>query len=73
MHDRQGNQETTVTRKFGDKEHTITTKIDKDGKKEVIENLVNMSESDAKQFLKQDGSLDQPSDLSIFDKFFGKL
>lgn len=49
VRDNSGNEERTITRKFGDKEHTITIKRDREGREERTENLVNMNENDASQ------------------------
>lgn len=59
----------------GDKEYTITTKINKDGKQEIIENLVNMDENEARQLIsnrKDDDNAFGPhnNNWSFFDKYF---
>lgn len=48
--DSSGNEETTITRKFGDMEHTIIIKRDKEGREERTENLVNIDGNNAGQF-----------------------
>lgn len=73
VRDNEGNEETTITRKIGDKEHTVTKRRDKNGKEEIIENLVNLDEKDLDSFLHKKLPEFQPPDVhkpSIFDKFF---
>lgn len=43
VRDNRGNEERTITRKIGDKEHTITIKKDKEGREERTEDLINMN------------------------------
>lgn len=50
VRDSSGNQETTITKKFGDKEHTVIIKKDREGRQERIENFINMDSNDAGQF-----------------------
>lgn len=45
VRDNIGNEERTITKKIGDKEHTITIKRDKDGREERTENFVNMDDN----------------------------
>lgn len=61
--DRDGNEETTVTRKRGDQEYSVTTRKDKHGREEKVENYVNLKEEDIDEFLKK--GLDKP--LQPFD------
>lgn len=68
VRDHEGNEETTITRKQGDKEYSIVKKRDKDGKEETIENLVNLDEKEVDRFLPKP-NVDEGS-WSIFDRFF---
>lgn len=74
LRDQQGNEETTITRRQGEKEYSITTRKDKDGKQEIIENLVNMDENDKDVFLKSTESYgvrpEKPPNWFPFDRFF---
>ncbi|XP_018324576.1 uncharacterized protein LOC108736600 [Agrilus planipennis] len=76
VRDQEGNEETTITQKFGDKEYTVTTRVDKNGHKEIEENMVNIDESEKNQIFKQDsvqGSSKFGSflkDWSDFEHFF---
>ncbi|KAF2899928.1 hypothetical protein ILUMI_06267 [Ignelater luminosus] len=75
VRDQQGNEETTVTRRQGDKEYSITTRTDKDGQKEIVENLVNMDENDKDAFLKATEPYGvppkkPPPNWFPFDRFF---
>lgn len=49
VRDNSGNEERTITRKFGDKEHTVIIKKDKDGREERTENFINMDSNDGSQ------------------------
>lgn len=51
VRDSEGNEETIVTHKRGDKEYTRITKINKNGEREVKENFVNLDEGDLGKFL----------------------
>ncbi|XP_050309287.1 HCLS1-associated protein X-1-like isoform X2 [Anthonomus grandis grandis] len=44
--DSEGNQETTITKKLGEKEYTVLRKRDKEGKEEEHETLINMTEEE---------------------------
>ncbi|XP_022902923.2 HCLS1-associated protein X-1 [Onthophagus taurus] len=72
--DSQGNQENVVTKKWGDKEYTVITRTDKDGKQVVTENLVNMDENELAGFLKSSGNdriePKKPHNWFPFDKYF---
>lgn len=83
MRDNSGNEERTVTRKFGDKEHTITIKRDREGREERTENLINMDNNEASQIWGnqqgrerqnlprlEDGSGQDGILSSLFSKFF---
>jgi hypothetical protein len=72
VRDNQGNEETTITRKIGDKEHSITKRRDKDGKEEIIENFVNLDEKDVKEFFPKQDRLPEPHRQiwPFFDRFF---
>lgn len=50
--DNEGNEETTVCHKIGNKEYCVIKKKDKYGKEEVSENFVNMNENDKDIFIK---------------------
>ncbi|XP_033749851.1 uncharacterized protein LOC117334370 isoform X2 [Pecten maximus] len=50
VRDSQGGEEVTVTRKQGSQAHSITTKTDKNGVQEKIENFTNMNENDLSDF-----------------------
>lgn len=80
--DSQGNEETTITRQMGDKQYTVTTRRDKSGKEERIEDMVNMDEKDIDGFLgiwnrpklppppSPSHSHDDPNRYFPFDKYF---
>ncbi|CAG9772025.1 unnamed protein product [Ceutorhynchus assimilis] len=69
--DSEGNQETTVTKKQGEKEYTIIKKRDRDGKEEVHENMINMTEDEKYLFGNKKNNSNNPSSRSdLFDKFF---
>lgn len=75
MVDKNGNKETTVNHKFGEKEYTITTKVDKNGKQEVIENFVNIDENEAKNLMARTNRNDvdlteRDPHWNLFEKFF---
>lgn len=78
MTDQTGNKETTITKIRGDKEYSITTKTDKNGQQEIMENLVNMDEEDKESFLNKnkpiamlpDGKQNIPPNWFPFDNFF---
>lgn len=53
IRDSEGNEETTVTRKIGDKTHTIITKKDKNGVEIKTEDLINMNENELQDFEKK--------------------
>ncbi|XP_044268256.1 uncharacterized protein LOC123013647 isoform X2 [Tribolium madens] len=72
VRDNEGNEETTITRISGDKEYSITKRKDKEGKEEIIENLVNLDESEKDKFFPQQR---KPPELDnkpwpFFDRFF---
>jgi len=75
MRDSQGNKETIITQKQGDKEYTIIKRVDKNGKEEIEEIMVNMDEKD-KPALKQSEHCESSApfgayfDNTMFDKFF---
>lgn len=75
-HDQEGNEERTVTHKLGDKEYSVTTRVDKNGKQETIENLINMDENEIGKLFKNDKpgnfEFNQEKDPNwfLFDKFF---
>ncbi|XP_044752480.1 uncharacterized protein LOC123312226 [Coccinella septempunctata] len=66
IHDNQGNQETTITKRIGDKEHTIIKRIDASGKEEVIENFVNIQQKDASNVV----PLPYSNPWSLYERFF---
>ncbi|KAK4879980.1 hypothetical protein RN001_008126 [Aquatica leii] len=76
IQDQNGNREETVTRKRGDKEYTVITRIDKNGVKEITENLVNIDESEKDTFYKNNtpgliiDKNQQNLEESLFSKFF---
>lgn len=74
VRDSQGNEELTITHKLGDKEYTIIKKLDKEGKEETQEILINMDENDKAIFQKSNHKPKEFSgsyfDNSLFSKFF---
>lgn len=79
--DNSGNEERTITRKFGDKEHTITIKRDREGREERTENLINMNDNDSSQLwgnrsIQEKQNSSQPEKKqggilsSLFSRFF---
>ncbi|XP_060073977.1 HCLS1-associated protein X-1-like [Ylistrum balloti] len=50
VRDSEGGEEVTITRKQGSQAHSVTTKTDKNGVQEKIENFTNMSENDLSDF-----------------------
>lgn len=55
VRDNSGNEERTITRKFGDKEHTVIIKRDSEGREERTENLINMDSNDENQLWQKRG------------------
>ncbi|EFA03397.1 HCLS1-associated protein X-1 [Tribolium castaneum] len=72
VRDNEGNEETTITRKVADKEYTITKRRDKEGKEEIIENLVNLDENEKDKFFPQQRKLPELGNKPwpFFDQFF---
>ncbi|CAG9823394.1 unnamed protein product [Phaedon cochleariae] len=70
--DNQGNEETTICHKIGEKEYCVMTKKDKSGKEEVTEQFVNMDASEKDLFLKSSKpKINSGTDGKFpFDKFF---
>lgn len=68
--DNQGNEEKTVTYKFGDKEHTVVTRRDKDGKEEITENLVNMDSNDLNKLWMKDEKANDIAELKTPKTWF---
>ncbi|KAL1491132.1 hypothetical protein ABEB36_011774 [Hypothenemus hampei] len=69
VRDSEGNEETTVTRKMGEKEYTIIKKRDKEGKEEIHENMINMTEQDKPSFFS-----DTPlSKSSFYESLLGQF
>ncbi|CAH0557489.1 unnamed protein product [Brassicogethes aeneus] len=77
VRDNQGNEETTITKKLGDKEYTLIKKKDSSGKEEIIENFVNMKESEKDSLFNKPLVDNKPPQLGSgpyngfpFDNFF---
>lgn len=74
--DQEGNEERTVTHKLGDKEYSVITRVDKNGKQETIENLINMEENEIGKLFKNDEQRnfhfneEKDPNWYLFDKFF---
>ncbi|KAK9882481.1 hypothetical protein WA026_021822 [Henosepilachna vigintioctopunctata] len=69
VRDNEGNEETTVTRKIGNKEHSVIKKKDKSGKEEIIENFLNIDENDSNTLLSIPDNSEHKK-WFLFDKFF---
>lgn len=46
VRDSEGNEEVTVTKQVGDERYSVTTRIDSTGKKQEIENFVNIEKGE---------------------------
>lgn len=68
--DTEGNQETTLCHRLGDKEYCIIKKRDKEGREEVTERFVNMDEKEKDMFLKPKQNPEIQPYKFPFEKFF---
>ncbi|XP_045470062.1 uncharacterized protein LOC123677535 isoform X2 [Harmonia axyridis] len=64
IRDNEGNEETTITKRIGDKEHTLIKKKDSTGKEEIIENFVNIDDTETLL------NLPENKPWSFYDRFF---
>lgn len=73
--DGDGNQKEILSKQIGDKKYVIETKKDKNGVETANEKIINIDESELKNFQpNQDNSYDNPSKILNYfpwDKFFG--